>query len=126
MKFFVGEPAKLISYKFMFGIESRIHLYGTTDCNGILEVSDSDAYIDYLKANFTAIDEQTAQTNEITPNEIKSNTTQNSEDIEHKEDTDGNSKASGEHGIKAKRQNTSRTNAQRNGSKGRGHGTGKP
>lgn len=119
MKFLVNEPAQVISYSFMFGIERMIHIFGTTDMHGILEVPDDDKYIDFLKAKFTPIEDETPITLETTGVEIKSNTTPNNGDTDKKEGKPNvnNGSAGNGNGAGTKRTRTAKSDKNDNGKK---------
>lgn len=114
MKFLIGKPATLISHlDYPFGL----HYVGTTDMNGIIEVSDDDKYIDFLKANFTPIENDSILDNKTIGENIKSNTTPITGDKGDMPNVN-NSKASCSTGTKSKRTRSTGSNAQRNSKNG--------
>lgn len=74
MKFLVSEPVQVISHSFMFGIERMIHIFGTTDMDGILTVPDDDKFINVLKARYLTTENDIPLTSETIGEELKLNT----------------------------------------------------
>lgn len=128
MKFYTAFPATLISHRNIR--TGKLIAFGTTDMHGILEVSDDDKYIGFLKGKFRIVSEETAEPDKTNGQESKSNATPYSgdndnetQDVEEGMNKDGDYK-------RGSRANphfiwTSKTgsNAHGNGAKSSGRGT---
>ena len=116
MKYQTNLPTTLISHCDSFG--NLIH-FGKTDINGILEVSDNNKFIGYLKTTFKPIENDKPLDRQTIGVEIKSNTTPISGDTDKKEGVSNVniSSASNDNGTSTKRTRTTKSDKNNNGKK---------